>query len=242
MKIILCGYHWAGCKTLDLLLERGDQVYVFTHEAPSHVPSLQDYCRKRGVPFSLNNVSKSKLPFAPDVISSVYYRNIISQKVIDTCNGKIFNLHPSLLPKYRGCSSLTWSIVNGESESGFTYHYIDAGCDTGNIILQKKIKIEDYDTQLTLFNRVMFDGMESYLEALDMVENGFLGTPQVGEASYHRRGCPFNGEIDPSWDEVRIERFIRAMIAPPYPPATFKGIAVETFEAYSRIRNSFELE
>ena len=87
---------------------------------------------------------------------------MIKQDVIDIVNGKIFNLHPALLPKYRGCSSVTWAMINGEKECGFTYHYIDKGCDTGKIILQKAIKIEDFDTQLTLYNRVMFESMDYF--------------------------------------------------------------------------------
>lgn len=138
MKVILCGYHWTGCKALEILRKSNHDLYVFTHESPYNIPSLADYCKKIHIPFSLENISKAELPFMPDVICSISYRYIIKRHIIDSCKGKIFNLHPSLLPKYRGCSSLTWSMINGEKNVGYTYHYIDAGTDTGDIIIQDR--------------------------------------------------------------------------------------------------------
>lgn len=229
MKVILCGYHWTGCKALVQLLGRGYEVYVYTHKAEKCVPDLEGLCQKLSVPYSLEKISSENMPFKPDIICSIYYRYIIKQDVIDEANGKIFNLHPALLPKYRGCSSLTWAMINGEKECGFTFHYVDAGTDTGKIIVQKPVSIEPYDTQLTLYNRVMFTAMDSFLEAFDLVVDGFMGNEQQGEPTYYKRGCPLNGEInDNMTDEVK-ERFIRAMIYPPYPSAVYKGQIVETY-------------
>lgn len=230
MNIILCGFHWTGCKALQILLEHATSLFVYTHTAPEHIPSLESYCKKLNIGYSLENISDSTLPFKPDLICSIYYRNIISEKIIQQCDHKIFNLHPSLLPKYRGCSSLTWALINGEKEAGFTYHYIDQGCDTGNIIIQKAIQIEDFDTQESLYVRVMIEAMKSFPNALELVVSGFPGEKQQGQASYYRRGCPYNGEIDDSWPPEVQERFIRAMTYPPYPPATYKGIPVHSYE------------
>lgn len=228
MKIILCGYHWTGCKALEILLEEGHEVYVYTHKTEHCVADLEGLCIKKNIGYSLEKIDVSNLPFIPEVICSIYYRWIIKQDVIDTVEGRIFNLHPALLPKYRGCSSLTWAMINGEKECGFTYHYIDAGCDTGNIILQKAIKIEDFDTQLTLYNRVMFESMECFLEALNLVQKGYKGEKQDGIASQYRRGCPMDGKIDDSMDEEMKERFIRAMCYPPYPSAKYNGQEIRT--------------
>lgn len=219
MNVILCGYHWSGCKALELLRGMGHNVYVYTHENPYHIPSLSALCRKYGVPFSIDNISNVQLPFVPDVICSIYYRFMIKRPVIDACRRRIFNLHPSLLPKYRGCSSVTWAIINGEQETGYTYHYIDEGCDTGDIILQERISIEKYDTQETLYTRVMFEAMQRFPEAFSRASVGQPGTKQEGEASQYARGCPYNGQIDPAWSQALKERFIRAMVYPPYPVA-----------------------
>lgn len=219
MNIILCGYHWSGCKALELLVKQGHHIFVFTHKNPYHVPSLTEYCQKINIQYSLENISKVELPFKPDIICSVYYRYLIRKNVIEACNNKIFNLHPSFLPKYRGCSSLTWAMINGEKEVGFTYHYIDESCDSGNIIFQKLLIIEEWDTQETIYTRVMFESMKYFEYSLELVNNEYSGIPQEGEATYFARGCPYGGQIDPEWNIQLKERFIRAMIYPPYPVA-----------------------
>lgn len=228
MKVVLCGYHWTGCKALDFLINEGYDVYVYTHVTKNSVADLEGLCIKKNIPYSLEKISLNNLPFVPDVICSVYYRYIIPSSVISAVNNKIFNLHPSLLPKYRGCSSLTWAMINGESECGFTYHYIDENCDTGNIILQKRVSIESFDTQLTLYNRVMFLSMELFPTAFNMVINGYKGEPQIGIPSYYRRGCPYDGVLSDDMDELMKERFIRAMIYPPYPAANYMNNEIKT--------------
>lgn len=228
MRIILCGYHWTGCKALELLLQEGHEVFVYTHKTENYTADLEGLCIKKKIAYSLEKIEVSNMPFIPDMICSIYYRWIIKQDVIDAVDRKIFNLHPALLPKYRGCSSLTWAMINGEDKCGFTYHYIDAGCDTGNIIIQKTIKIEDFDTQLTLYNRVMFESMEYFLEAVHLVEKEYEGEKQEGTATLYKRGCPFEGKIDDSMDNEMKERFIRAMCYPPYPAAHYHNQEVKT--------------
>lgn len=234
-KAILCGYHWTGCKALKLLLERGYEVYVYTHKTENSIADLEGLCIKNNINYTLEKISVNNMPFIPDIICSIYYRWIIHDEVIAAVNGRIFNLHPSLLPKYRGCSSLTWAMINGEKQVGYTYHYVDSGCDTGNIILQKKIDIEEFDTQLTLYNRVMFESMNSFLEVVGLVLKGFKGIPQNGESTYYKRGCPLGGIIVDSMDDMLKERFIRAMCYPPYPAANYNGDEVKTFLEYKAL-------
>lgn len=235
MKVILCGYNWIGCKALSLLLGEGHEVFVYTHENPSHINSLIEYCDKLLIPYSLKKISKKNLPFKPDIICSIFYRYIISEEIIDTVNGRIFNLHPSLLPEYKGCSSLTWAMIEGEKEVGYTYHYIDKGIDTGNIIIQNVIQIEDWDTQVTLYHRVMFEAAKSFILVLDKVLKEFEGVPQEKKGKYYGRGCPNNGEININWSQSKIENFIRAMNYPPLPFATFKGVEVKTFSDFKNL-------
>ena len=237
MKVILCGYNWTGCSALDKLLQNGYDVYVYTHTSENCVADLEGLCVKRNIPYSKKKININNLPFNPDVICSVYYRYIIDKDVIEAVNGKIFNLHPALLPKYRGCSSLTWAMINGEDFCGYTYHYIDSGCDTGNIIIQEKIRIEEYDTQLTLYNRVMFEAMKDFEKALNMVLEGIQGIPQEGESSYYKRGCPQDGVIC-DMNDTEAERFIRAMIYPPYKRAKFHGVEVSTFMQYQGLKKT----
>ncbi len=218
-NIILCGYNWSACKALELLLERRYNIYVYTHKSEWYINDLESFCIRKKIPYSLEKISISNLPFKPDLICSIYYRNIISKDIIDHVSKNIINLHPSLLPNYRGCSSLTWALINGEKEVGFTYHFIDQEVDTGNIIIQKKEKVYDFDTQQSLYYRVMFNGLNYFYEAIDLVFSGYKGKPQEGETSFYKRGCPHKGELNKSWPLDYKERFIRAMINPPLPRA-----------------------
>lgn len=228
MRIILCGYHWTGCKALELLLQEEHEVFVYTHETQNYISDLEGLCIKKGIAYSLEKIEYNNMPFVPDMICSIYYRWIIKQDVINAVSGKIFNLHPALLPQYRGCSSLTWAMINGEDECGFTYHYVDSGCDTGDIILQKSIKIEDFDTQLTLYNRVMFESMKYFLEVVHLVAMGYQGEKQQGISSYYKRGCPYEGKISDSMNSEMKERFVRAMCYPPYPAAYYHDREIKT--------------
>lgn len=236
MKVILCGYNWVGCKALDILLQDNHDVFVFTHESPFYVNDLESFCRKKNIHYSLEKITEAKLPFVPDLIVSMYYRYIIPESVIGLCKGKIFNLHPSLLPAYRGCSSLTWALINGEKETGFTYHYIDKGIDTGKIILQKKMMIEDFDTQQTLYLRVMSEAIQHFRFVVQQVLDGVPGTEQIQgkESDYYKRGCPHDGEIKEDWDDAYKERFIRAMIYPPLPPAVFRGKQIFSMKQFKQ--------
>jgi methionyl-tRNA formyltransferase len=237
-NIVIGGYHWIGCKAIEVFRDAGANVYVYTHPAGEGVPCVASYCRRAGVAFTVERISASNLPFTPDLIASVYYRHLIKPDVIERVGGRIINLHPSLLPKYRGCSSLTWAMVQKQATAGYTYHYIDAGCDTGNVILQRPVKIEPFDTQQTLYYRVMFQAVQDLIPAVEFVFDGAPGIPQSGEATHFKRGAPYNGVIDPAWPEADVEHFIRAMTFPPYPYATFLGTPIRTFEEYLAKRES----
>ena len=234
-KAILCGYQWAGCKALDELLKRFDEVFVYTHASPYYLPDMIALCEEKKVPYSTEKISRENLPFIPDIICSIYYRYLVSEAVIAAVNGKIFNLHPSLLPKYRGCSSLTWAMINEEPQAGYSYHYIDADCDTGNIIIHKAFNIESWDTQQTVYQRAMEMALTDFVYAVDFVLNNQTGQLQQGTPSYYPRGCPHDGIISNEWSTNKIKAFIKAMINPPLPAATYNGLPVRSYKEYLQI-------
>ena len=178
--------------------------------------------------YTVKKISIKNLPFKPDLIISIYYRYLIEEDIINYANSYAFNLHPSLLPKYKGCSSITWAMVNGEKYCGFTYHYLTKDIDSGNIIFQAKEKIYDFDTQEAYITELCL-ALDSFNKVIRLVSEGYEGSPQEGENIFSR-GCPFNGEIDPSWELSKKRRFIRAMIYPPYPPAKYKGNTINTID------------
>ena len=236
-KVILCVYHWVGCKVLEHVLQREDisDVAVFTHKPTDETPDISEVAKTHDIYYSFNSINQSILPFKPDIISSVYYRYIIKPKIIRACNGKIFNMHPSLLPKHRGCSSVPWSIIEGDNITGVSFHYIDESIDTGRIILQAAIPIRDDETQATLYQTIMERGLSFWPSAFELVKIGISGVEQFGEPSYHLRGCPYNGEINDEWSLEKVERFIRAMIYPPYPTASYKGQAITSLYEYLKL-------
>jgi methionyl-tRNA formyltransferase len=233
-NVFLCGFQRIGVLVLHHLLQRDDvdRIAVFTHEAPDHITDLRTAAHKCGVWCTTASVNAAQVPFEPDIIASVYYRHVIMPNILQRSGGKAFNVHPSLLPRHRGCSSLTWSLFEGDTVTGITFHYMDNGIDTGNIILQAAIQISADDTQATLFERAMDLGAAYWPAAFELVKTGFSGMPQQGEATYHGRGVPYGGAIDESWDLPRIERFIRAMTNPPYPYAKFRELEVRTIQDF----------
>lgn len=219
MKIALCGYNWAGCMALTSLTSLGYEVVVFTHKSPPYIPSLLDYCKKVGVEVYISSINEYDKLDEIHAICSIYYRNLISENVLKSVNYRAMNLHPSLLPEYRGCSSLTWAMVEGETKTGFSYHYIQRDFDTGNILLQQEVEILPFDLQLNLYQRVMFLALAKFPEALELLLSGFAGIPQENGGQYFYRGAPHNGQIDENWELEKKERFIRAMVNPPLPYA-----------------------
>lgn len=240
MNVILCGYNWTGAKALKILKDKGHNVFVYTHKMENCCVDVEGMCIRQNIPYTFEKIRLDNMPFIPDVICSIYYRYIIGADVIEAVQGRIFNLHPALLPKYRGCSSLTWAMINGEEKCGFTYHYIDNNCDTGDIIIQREVMIEPFDTQSTLYNRVMFEAMDYFYEAFGKVAANKPGTPQSGESSLYKRGCPMGGILETDSSAAYADRFIRAMINPPYKPAQCEGKSIYTIREFLEMKDNYE--
>ncbi|MDR2989459.1 MAG: bifunctional UDP-4-amino-4-deoxy-L-arabinose formyltransferase/UDP-glucuronic acid oxidase ArnA, partial [Providencia alcalifaciens] len=136
-----------------------------------------------------------------------------------------FNLHGSLLPKYRGRAPINWALLNGESETGVTLHKMVAKADAGDIVAQEKVAITDTDTALTLHAKVR-EAAEVLLDkTLPLIEAGSYKTVAQDEsqASYFGRRCADDGQIDWSRSAKEISCLIRA-VTEPYPGAfTYLG-------------------
>jgi methionyl-tRNA formyltransferase len=131
-----------------------------------------------------------------------------------------FNIHGSLLPKYRGRTPHVWSIINNEKLTGITAHLIDVGCDTGDIIEQCQIKIKSNDTGASIlkkFENKYYDLVESVLSKI--ITNQLVTVPQDNsKATYFGKRTPVDGLIDWAWHRERIYNWVRAQ-AFPYPGA-----------------------
>ena len=114
------------------------------------------------------------ISFIPDAIIVVGYGRIIPQWMIDLPPMGNINLHASLLPKYRGAAPIQWAIASGESMTGVTTMRIDAGLDTGDILLQKEVPIEADDTALTLGPKLASVGADLMINTLRSLQAGTL--------------------------------------------------------------------
>lgn len=111
---------------------------------------------------------------APELIVVVAYGKLIPQEILDIPKYGCVNVHASLLPKLRGAAPIQWSVINGEKETGVTTMQLDAGLDTGDILLVKKTEIEKNETSGELFDRLKVLGAEVLMETIDAMLKGEL--------------------------------------------------------------------
>jgi methionyl-tRNA formyltransferase len=131
-----------------------------------------------------------------------------------------FNLHASLLPKYRGAAPINWAIINGEQETGVTTFFLQHDIDTGNIIFQEREPIHTHDTVGTLYERLMHKGAALVVKTVQAIEAGMAPTiPQV--VTGHEPHAPkiFRETTQIDWHQpvARIRNFVRGLN--PYPAA-----------------------
>lgn len=229
MKIIYCCYGRAGIECfyqiVNTLNIKFDDIIVFTHDTNDN-KDLISHLKHNKIKFFFDNINKkhrSLLKFNGDFLISVYYRYIINPKILKLINYKAMNLHPSLLPAYRGTKSSVWALINNEKMTGITFHYINKKIDEGKIILQKKIKIYEHDTAYSLYHKLISLFTKNFDKALIRLIKNYKGKKQKGKVSYYKRKLPFKGirnfnEI--TYDEGK--QFVKAMYFPGYDGALFK--------------------
>ena len=147
-RYVFLGFGKAGKECLDLLLEFGcsrEDILIYTYQLEDNEIFI-DYLTQNNLKFSFSSIKDNLVfeeivSFSPDVIISIYYRDLIPERIIGLAKFGGFNLHPSLLPRYAGCLSVMWAIIEGEEKTGITYHYLTACFDEGNILIQKEILI-----------------------------------------------------------------------------------------------------
>jgi methionyl-tRNA formyltransferase len=117
---------------------------------------------------SFNEINNIK----PDLILSVYSKEIISTRIIQLPNVGVVNVHPALLPAYKGVSPTFWCLANNEKYSGATLHYIDEGIDTGKVISQSRFKLENTKSEHQLYMRCSSEGVKLIISFLNSIKNG----------------------------------------------------------------------
>ena len=230
-RILFFGYSEVGFECLSLLLERGDNVVaLITHEDNPHekiwfqTPAVA--ATKHGVPVhtpvSVNTpewMERIAL-LAPDLILSVYYRNMISEKILGLAPLGAFNMHGSLLPKYRGRAPINWARLHGEPRLGMTLHRMVKKADAGAIVDQEGVDIGLRDTAEQAFRKVMPCARLVLARQIDALLAGTAKeTPQDdSQANYFGGRKPEDGRIHWTQTSAQIFNLIRA-VTDPYPGA-----------------------
>ncbi len=149
----------------------------------------------------------------PDIIVVTAYGKILKPALLAIPKYGCINVHASLLPKYRGASPIQWAVINGETESGVTIMYMAEGLDTGDMILQKELRLDSKETAGSLHDRLAALGGPAVLEAMDMIEEGIA--PRIPQeealANYVTTIDKSFGKVNFSEDALRIERLIRGL-------------------------------
>jgi methionyl-tRNA formyltransferase len=140
----------------------------------------------------------------PDAGVVVSYGKLIPHEAFETPAMGCFNIHFSLLPKYRGASPVQKAVINGEKETGVTTFRLERTLDTGPVFIQKSVSIAESDNTETLFEKLIPMGIAAARETLVLLKNGdTAGTPQLGEPSYAPGIKKEDGRI--SWDKAAVE-------------------------------------
>jgi len=242
MRIALMGQAAFGADVLKGLLAKGRQVVgVFCPpDRGAKLDPLKEAALVAGLPvFQPRRLKdpeayEQMVSLRPDLAVLAFVTDIVPEKVLKVPKLGAICYHPSILPRYRGASAINWAIINGETKTGLTIFWVDAGIDTGDMLLQKEVEIGPEETTGEVyFNKLYPLGVEAVLEAVDLVAEG--KAPHIPQD--HSRAT-----YDPPCDEKvagldwnkpgrKVFNFIRGCDPQPGATTTFKGEKVKLYNA-----------
>ena len=230
LRAAVFAYSEVGYVCLEELLRRGVTVVaLFTCEDdPGEeiwFPSVAKLGREAGIPVhtpaSLGDAEYGLLlSLRPDVIFSFYYRSMIPERFLQIPPLGAFNMHGSLLPKYRGRACINWAVLRGETETGATLHKMVERADAGDIVDQEAVDIAFGDTSQDVSYKVADAARRIVARNLDLLEAGTAPlTPQdESQATSFGRRRPEDGRIDWNRSAVELYNLVRS-VTHPYPGA-----------------------
>lgn len=231
MRAVVFAYHNVGDRCLRVLHAQGvDVALVITHrDRPDEniwFQRVADTAAELNLSFLYGEdpsdpaLADAVRAAKPDVIFSFYYRAMIPADVLAIAPHGAFNMHGSLLPKYRGRVPVNWAVLHGETETGATLHAMEAKPDAGYIVDQTSVPILPDDTAGQVFEKVTVAAEQTLWRALPAMKSGH--TPKrpnrLADGSYFSGRKPEDGRIDFGKPASAVYNLIRA-VAPPYPGA-----------------------
>jgi len=232
---VVFAYSDVGVRCLRVLLDAGVRVrLVITHsDDPGETRwfgSVAELAADHGLtcvaPDNPNSreflAFASKLVGRPDLLFSFYYRRMLSSPWLTLATSGAFNMHGSLLPKYRGRAPVNWAVIHGERETGATLHAMNERPDNGDIVDQCAVPILGDDTARDVFNKVVVAAEVVLARCLPhLIDGTAVLTPQdLSRGSYFGARRPQDGRIPIDANVLQIHDLVRAL-APPFPRAFF---------------------
>lgn len=172
--------------------------------------------------------------YNPDVIVVVAFGQIIPEEILNLAPYGCINVHGSLLPKYRGAAPIQWAVIDGEKESGVTTMRMDAGLDTGDMILKERIPLEEKETGGSLFDKLSEAGAQLLLKTLRALEDGtatYEKQPEESPTAYAGMLTKQMGLIDWTKPAKEIECLIRGLNPWPSAYTTYHGKTLKIWAA-----------
>jgi methionyl-tRNA formyltransferase len=235
MRIVFLGEDSFSAVVLESLLTHGHQVLsVYSPIYNNKISArLELVCNVGHVPFiktdNINclSVQNEIAKINPDLIVIAHFEKVLKKNIIDIPKYGCINLHPSLLPYYRGLSPQHWPIINGDEYTGITVHFVNEGIDTGDIIVQREVSISNDDYVIDLQMNMKRIYGQTVLEAIRKIEDGqFTAVKQRNnEGSYYGRlkeaDCliDVNGTVREAYNLIRGVSF-------PYIGASYKDFKI----------------
>jgi methionyl-tRNA formyltransferase len=225
--LVVFAYSEVGHACLKLLLERGEAVKaLFTHADDAGERQWFSSCahlaRAHGVPVYTveprdgDEVERIIAGIAPDLIFSFYYRKMIPERILDLARLGAYNMHGSLLPRYRGRAPLNWAIIHGERETGVTLHVMVKAADAGDMIDWQTVAIGPEDTAGEVAKRIPAAAVAIVARQIEALKAGTAPRHKQDESkvSYFGIRRPEDGCIDWSQSTRQVADFVRALTVP----------------------------
>ncbi|MBE7044872.1 MAG: methionyl-tRNA formyltransferase [Ruminococcaceae bacterium] len=167
----------------------------------------------------------------PDLIVVVAYGKILPEYVLEAPEKGCINLHVSLLPKYRGAAPIQWAVLNGDEETGITTMRMDAGMDTGDILLQKRFAIGEYETSEELFDRMAEEGGKLLVETIHTLDSIVPVAQEHDKATHAPMITKEMGKIDWNQPAKAVSKWICGMNSWPVAYTNYQGEVLKIYRA-----------
>ena len=225
MKIIYFGTDKYSELVLDKMIKAGNSIHLVV-TLPDSIKSrgnkksptpIKAFCESKNINFKVNMPNKDEINnINPDVIIVASYGKIIPEYILNSSKYGAINLHPSLLPKYRGPSPVQTAIINDEKISGTTIILLNKTIDGGPIICQEKYKIKPEETYSEIIERLFLIGAESINKVLTNTDLISKARPQNEEEATHTKKMEkIDGHINWKQDGKKIIQIIKALSEKP---------------------------